>query len=548
MNGGARKLVAAVAAAHALVATEATASPLFPCDCASGAGTAPPFVAPGQRLTVVLDLSSSMLLPEQGQAREELERLLEAIDAYFVERRQGVQLYIASDTTNYLSPREWTAADGSIAEWVSQMQRCGVNEFHELCSNRRYTPLADHRSFVEGLLASGSAVLWISDFTPCEGIAAYAAGECTEAPVQRRDPEAGLTTVHPGQDTLRTDLQAWFQSLHPDVYEMADVGGLSCADFSNASEPMQNMDQLALADLAIPRDSVVGVLTATGAFCTGTAVGRSTVLTAAHCLPAAAVVVGPDMERPHQVFNVIDTALPQEVPLDVALLRIDGTLRGDAVSLRSPDEASMPPERELVSVGYGARDTQGLRGAGQIREQQLLAMGWRCNHAADAQFTGCLPGWEMVIPSGGGIDTCDGDSGGPLFESYEVGVLTQNLKADKLSSGEVEVYGGSEVQFIASDALVDPGTFTAVNESAPLAQTSLVDRAVYARGSLISADDRSISGLQAQVAMCSWRQTAVVSRPVANANRRCGDGGVYVRTDVIVGWVRSVLEVWEDHV
>ncbi len=159
MKRAARTTLAAMAAAQVLVAPIALASPLFPCDCASGAGTAPPFVAPGQRLTIVLDLSSSMLLPGQEQAREELDRLLEAIDAYLAERRQGVQLYIASDTTNYLSPREWTAADGSIAEWVSQMRPCGVNEFHELCSNRRYTPLADHRSFVEGRLSDGRAVL-----------------------------------------------------------------------------------------------------------------------------------------------------------------------------------------------------------------------------------------------------------------------------------------------------------------------------------------------------------------------------------------------------
>ncbi len=159
MNRAARTILAAVAVAHALVATAATASPLFPCDCPSGATTARPTIERAQPLTIVLDLSSSMLPPEQEQARTELDRLLEAIDAYLAERRQGVQLYIASDTTNYLSPREWTAADGSIAEWVSQMQPCGVNEFHELCSNRRYTPLADHRSFVEGRLSDGQVVL-----------------------------------------------------------------------------------------------------------------------------------------------------------------------------------------------------------------------------------------------------------------------------------------------------------------------------------------------------------------------------------------------------
>jgi hypothetical protein len=46
MNRAACTILAAMAVAQVLVAPLALASPLFPCDCASGAGTAPPFVAP----------------------------------------------------------------------------------------------------------------------------------------------------------------------------------------------------------------------------------------------------------------------------------------------------------------------------------------------------------------------------------------------------------------------------------------------------------------------------------------------------------------------
>jgi hypothetical protein len=314
--------------------------------------------------------------------------------------------------------------------------------------------------------------------------------------------------------------------------------------------PGSDAQALELAERSIPVDAVLGILTQTGAFCTGTAVGRTTVLTAAHCLPAAAVVLGTDMERPQQVFNVVASLLPDFMPLDVALLRVDRNLPVDPVALRNPDDGDESPGDLLVSIGFGARDSLGQRGAGRIRQQELLAMGWRCDRESEAAQSGCLPGWEMVIPGGGGIDTCDGDSGGPLFELHEVGSLAQRITVRLVPSGArdatVEVRNDSALTATAADAYADPaelGDFAArLND----ANTELVAEGTYSADDFAGLNSEGDTPVEVVLPMCSWRQTAVVSRPVANATRRCGDGGVYVRTDRIFPWVRAVLQLWED--
>jgi secreted trypsin-like serine protease len=47
-------------------------------------------------------------------------------------------------------------------------------------------------------------------------------------------------------------------------------------------------------------------------------------------------------------------------------------------------------------------------------------IGWQCDARRQADY-GCDPAHEMVISRTAGRDTCDGDSGGPVFERIDGG-------------------------------------------------------------------------------------------------------------------------------
>jgi secreted trypsin-like serine protease len=59
------------------------------------------------------------------------------------------------------------------------------------------------------------------------------------------------------------------------------------------------------------------------------------------------------------------------------------------------------------------------RVASQPRRAAPTVDGWGCD-GSRPRTTGCDPGRELVIPSEAGHDTCNGDSGGAVFEFDEV--------------------------------------------------------------------------------------------------------------------------------
>jgi hypothetical protein len=152
--------------------------------------------------------------------------------------------------------------------------------------------------------------------------------------------------------------------------------------------------------------------------CSGVQVGSNLVLTAAHCLPATSIATGHNLAVQRHLVSVRSSELAPE-GLDAALLVLEENLSAASATWRD-DENEPPPRGDVTIVGFGATDTRGTAPGGVMMRAALPVRGWGCDSQRELTM-GCRAGREMILRSPLGRDTCDGDSGGPVFESYELG-------------------------------------------------------------------------------------------------------------------------------
>lgn len=158
-----------------------------------------------------------------------------------------------------------------------------------------------------------------------------------------------------------------------------------------------------------PFDDVVAVGNDAAFNCSGVIVSAHAVLTARHCLPATRIGLGRTFDRLSQA-RVESISLPPGL-LDAALLRVGQELGPKP----HPRRVAADPEPSLFHVGgFGARDPEGRFGSGVLRFFDA-AGGFGCSPAS-AVALGCSATQEMVLRPAAGHDTCDGDSGGPVYE------------------------------------------------------------------------------------------------------------------------------------
>lgn len=185
------------------------------------------------------------------------------------------------------------------------------------------------------------------------------------------------------------------------------------------------------------REATVAVGPAAHYHCTGVWVAPSVVLTARHCLPATRVLVGPRVSAASAELRVLKTAVAD---VDAALLWVDPLPWLRPVSWRTAADLTAPFGDGLL-VGFGATDNAGRVGFGERRFGAVNLQGWGCDQLR-ARALGCRPAWEMVLPRGEVVDTCDGDSGGPLFELTGEGPRLIAITSRAVANSTVRCGGG----------------------------------------------------------------------------------------------------------
>ncbi len=170
------------------------------------------------------------------------------------------------------------------------------------------------------------------------------------------------------------------------------------------------------------RRTVVRIESSIGELCSGVLVAPDVVLTATHCLlmPARYQVFALDRSFRPLVRNVVATKThgdfvvgqnpKQQSGVDLALLKLDGSLTDDFQPIAIETRIPVRPEQELFLAGYGSISYKNEKSARTLRTAKLLALA--VNQPPNNLI---IAGDPKRRSDTTGAGACRGDSGGPAL-------------------------------------------------------------------------------------------------------------------------------------
>jgi secreted trypsin-like serine protease len=189
-----------------------------------------------------------------------------------------------------------------------------------------------------------------------------------------------------------------------------------------------------------------------GYYCSGTLIAPNVVVTADHCHDVTRVFLrGNNVDEPEngEVVRVVAQHSHPEVDLRVLVLEKEVDVPPRHVAQGAEVEAAREAEGKKIATlaGFGTIDPNGRFGYGRKRRVDVSITSLDCSGAGHAKLYGCLPGREMVAGHRGLLlDSCSGDSGGPLYvqnedgEYYLLGATSRGSRDSFTTCGDGGVY------------------------------------------------------------------------------------------------------------
>lgn len=263
-----------------------------------------------------------------------------------------------------------------------------------------------------------------------------------------------------------------------------------------------------------------------GHSCTGVLIASRWVLTAGHCTLGNSVLQLKHREESHEVIDAI-THPDWQNTLDVGLLELDSDASVPPAAIAFGCGSQYIADGAAVQiVGYGATSPDGSQFNDEMREATTQIVDGDCSGDDWSCF---VPGQELIAGHPG-VDTCPGDSGGPLYVLSSVGPLLAGITSRAANPGATPT-GGDEQPcgtvpglYVRVDGVVDWIEDT-IGEELP--EPDCTDAAQPLDTSSFSDSGSLQQGEQHQLAAVDVQPGTPVSVTLTGS----GDADLYVRFD-----------------
>ncbi len=159
--------------------------------------------------------------------------------------------------------------------------------------------------------------------------------------------------------------------------------------------------------------------------CTGTLVAPTVVLTAAHCIDGSLSAVKLNAIQASETGEVVDVVKRVAHPdrsfdIGLVVLAQPAQTQPRLIASGCVRDLYMKDGADVAIVGWGATDFNASQFPSTLQQALAKITDHDCSESGKGCDTGARPDGE-VIAGGDGIDSCNGDSGGPLYLLTERG-------------------------------------------------------------------------------------------------------------------------------